>query len=88
MAVASDAHADRLLGAESGSLGRPPFAGVDLEAESLAELLGTLFIDLAPGDPGDALGDLRFGLGGGRLTAIELALRDIQRFSITWPNPR
>lgn len=64
MAVASDAHADRLLGAESGSLGRPPFAGVDLEPESLAELLGTLLVELAPRHSGDALGDFGFGLGG------------------------
>ena len=75
MAVAPDAHANRLLGAESSTLGRPPLAGIDLEAEALAELLSALLIDLAPGDPGDALGDLGFDLG--LLTSTRLALRDI-----------
>lgn len=71
VAVAADAHADRLLGAEGGSLGRPPFAGVDLEAESLAELLGALLVELATRHTGDAFGDLGFGLG--RFTGAWLA---------------
>ena len=64
VAVAAYAHADGLLGAESGALGGPPLAGGDLEAEPLAEQLGALLEELAPGDPGDALGELLVGLGG------------------------
>lgn len=62
--VAAHAHADGLLGAESGALGGPPLAGGDLEAEPLAKQLGALLEELAPGDPGDALGELVVGLGG------------------------
>lgn len=65
VAVAAHAHADGLLGAESGALGRPPLAGGDREAETLAEQLGALLEELAPGDPGDALGELVVGLLGG-----------------------
>lgn len=65
VAVAAHAHADGLLGAESGALGGPPLAGGDLEAEPLAEQLGALLEELAPGDPGDALGELVVGLLGG-----------------------
>lgn len=65
VAVAPHAHADGLLGAESGALGGPPLAGGDLEAEPFAEQLGALLEELAPGDPGDAIGELVVGLGGG-----------------------
>ncbi|MBE3041181.1 hypothetical protein IMZ48_01050 [Candidatus Bathyarchaeota archaeon] len=81
MAVAADAHADRLLGAEGGSLSRPPLAGVDLEPEPFAELLGALLVELAARDPGDALGDLGLDLDG--FTGMLLAYNDINK---TWQN--
>ena len=63
MAGTPDAHANRLFGTEGSPLSRPPLTGVDLEPELLAELLGTLLIELAPRDSNDAFGKLGLFLG-------------------------
>lgn len=62
VAVAPDTHANRLLYAQGIAFGRVPVSGVELESETLTELLRALLINLTSGNLGDTLG-LSLGLG-------------------------
>ena len=54
VALAVDAHADRLLDAQHVALGGVPLARLDLQAVAGAQLLRTLLVHLRPGDLGRA----------------------------------